>query len=262
MRVYGETFLFINWWMDFLCLLLAARLGRCRFDIGKALISASLGGVYGMAAWTVGKPVLRGIPALLLICLGMAITAFGRPGLRLFPLVTATGWLLSGLSDFVLKQGAPPDAVIWIDSCAVLGILLSIRRIKSTGVHYRLRIEYRGVTVTLPALRDTGNLLKDPVSGLPVAVVSQQMAQMFLPAGTRLNDLSTLPPGWRLVQAKTAAGSRMIMCFIPDQIMILRGKHSWVTETAVAVTDFEESRALLPESLFYAQREDMCHAIL
>lgn len=262
MRVYGEAFLLINGWIDFLCLLLAARLGRCRFAARKALISASLGGVYGAAAWAAGKPVLRSVPALLLVCLGMALIAFGRRGPRLFPLVAAAGWLLSGLSDFVLKQGAPPAAVIWIDSTAVLGIMLSTRQIRSSGVHYRLRIVYKGVTVTLPAMRDTGNLLRDHASSLPVAVVSQNLAQTFLPPGTRINDLSTLPPGWRLVQAKTAAGSRTLMCFVPDQIMILQGEHSWAVETAIAVADFEENQALLPDSLFYEQREDMCHAVL
>ncbi len=263
MRVYGETFIFINWWMDFLCLLLAARLSRCRFSTVKAMVSAGFGALYGMAAWAAGKPVLRCVPILLLVCLGMAFIAFGRRGPRLFPTVTAAGWLLSGLSDFVLKHGASPASVIWIDGGAALCVLLVKNRICIPyGGRCFLRIEYEGRTALLPALRDTGNLLTDHASGLPVIVVSQTLARIFLPAGTQINDLSTLPPGWRLIRVKTAAGGRTLMCFYPDRTIIRHGKHAWPTEAMIAVSDFEESRALLPDSLFSEQREGRSHAVL
>ena len=263
MRVYGEAFLFINWWMDFWCLLLAARLGRCRFDVGKALISAGFGGVYGVIAWAAGKPALRSAPALLLACLGMAFIAFGRRAPRLSPIVFAAGCLLSGLSEFVMKQGASPASVIWIGGGAALCVFFLTRRIGSaeTG-RYGLRIIYQRKTTVLPALRDTGNLLTDGVSSLPVIVLPQTLAKPFLPPGTRVNDLSTLPSGFRLVRAKTAAGSRTLMCFSPDQIVIREGKRAWHTDAVIAVSDFEESRALLPDSLFSEPREGMCHAVL
>ena len=89
MQVYGEAFFFINGWMDFLCILLAARLGRSRFHAGKALISAALGSVYGVLAWMPGTHLLRTVPALLTVCLLMCQVAFGKRCLRLFPLVLA-----------------------------------------------------------------------------------------------------------------------------------------------------------------------------
>ena len=263
MRVYGEAFLFINGWMDFLCLLLAARLGKSRFNAGKALISAGFGAVYAVPAWSAGMADLRSVPILLLVCLGMARIAFGRRGLRLFPLIAAAGWFLSGLSDFVLKSGGSPASVIWIDSGAAVGILLLTRRICILdGVHYGLRMAYRGQTAVFSALLDTGNLLIDSVSGLPVIILSQGLAKPFLPPGTDLNDLSTLPQGWRLVRAKTAAGSGTFMCFSPDQIVVRQGKHSWKAEALIAVSGFEERYALLPASLFSEPKEGMCHAVL
>ncbi len=263
MRICGEAFLCVNGWMDFLCLLLAARLGRSRFSAGKALISAGLGAVYGAAAWSLGEPGLRGVPALALVCLGMALIAFGRRGPRLFLLVMAAGWLLSGLSDFVLKRGLPSASVIGIDSGAALGVLLLTRRIGGVrGGHCSLRIDYKRGSVAVSALRDTGNLLTDGVSALPVIVLPLRLAKPFLPPGTRADDLSTLPSGWRLVRAKTAAGVRTLMCFTPDQIVISRGKRVWRAEAAVAVSDFDENSALLPESLFYEPEEETCHAVL
>ena len=237
MRVYGEMFLLINGWMDFLCLLLAARLGRSRFYTGKALISASLGGVYGMLSWMDSFPFLHSVPALLLWCLLMCRVAFGKRCPRLFPLVLAAGWLLSGLSNFT-------------------------RRIVDTGGSFSVKLAYQGKSTEVRAMRDTGNMLADSVSGLPVIVLPERLARAFMPPETNPKDLCTLPPGWRLLRVKTAAGSKALMCFTPDQIMIVQGTRVWRTDAVIAVSAFEESRALLPDSLFSEPREEMCHAVL
>lgn len=263
MRVYGEAFFFINVWMDFLCLLLASRLGHSRFHVGKALISAALGGVYAVLAWTDGKHFLRTLPVMMLTCLLLCWTAFGKRCLRLFPLTASAGWLLSGLSNFALEQGGPPSMAIWITSGAALALLLLTRRIGDQGGgSFWLRIKFGGTEAETPALRDTGNLLFDSVSGLPVIVLPERRGRVFLPPGTELKDLSTLPRGWRLLRMKTAAGSKTLMCFTPEQIVIRQGTRVWRTEGLVAVCDFEESRAMLPDSLFSEQREGMCHAVL
>ena len=263
MRVYGEAFLFINGWMDFLCLLLAARLGRRRFNAGKALISAGFGAVYGLVAWSAGARALRSVPVMVLVCFGMTFAVFGRGGPRLFPLVAGAGWMLSGLSDFVLRQGAAPASAIWINGGFAYFVLLLTRRIgKNCGGQYRLRIVFQGNTIFLPALRDTGNLLTDGITGLPVIVMPRNLAGPFVASGINVNDLGDLPTGWRLIRVKTAAGNKTLMCFTPDRIVIRQGKQTWRAEAVIAVSDFEESRALLPDSLFYEQREGTCHAVL
>ena len=262
MRVYGEAFLLINGWMDFLCLLLAARLGRSRFHTGKALISAALGAVYGVLAWMPEKPYLHSVPMLLTIDLLMCWITFGKRCPRLFPLALASGWLLSGLSNYVMEKNGPPGAVTLIDSGAVLAVLLLTRRIGDHGGYFRLRMTYQGKSEEIPALRDTGNQLSDAVSGLPVIVLPERLALNYLPQGTNLKDLSTLPPGWRLLRVKTAVGCKALMCFTPDQIILRQGTRAYYAEAVIAVSDFAESRALLPDSLFCEQREEMCHAVI
>ncbi|MBQ6959686.1 MAG: sigma-E processing peptidase SpoIIGA [Clostridia bacterium] len=262
MRVYGEVFLVMNGWMDYLCLLLAARLGRSRFHAGKALISAGLGAVYAVLAWTAKTSFLRGVPMLLAIDLLMCWIAFGRRCPRLAPLVMAAGCLLSGLSNFVLEQGIPPWAAVIIVSGAALALLLLTRQVRGGEGCYRLQIVYRGQSAETRALRDTGNLLWDGVSGLPVIVLPERLGRDFLPPGTNLKDLSTLPRGWRLLQVKTAAGSKALMCFIPDQTVLRQGTRVHCVEAVIAVAGFQENYALLPERLFSEQREEICHAVL
>ena len=92
MRVYGEAFFLMNGWMDYLCLMLTASLGRRRFRPGRALLAAGLGAGYALIAW-MGGAWLRGVPALAAAALGMTSIAFGRGGLRLWPLTGAAGRL-------------------------------------------------------------------------------------------------------------------------------------------------------------------------
>ena len=262
MRVYGEAFLMINCWMDFLCLWLAARLGRSRFHTGKALISAGLGGVYGVLAWTGEMRFLRGGPMLLAVCLLMCWITFGKRCPRLFLLVFAAGWMLYGLSNFVMEKGGPAWAVILIESGAALAVLLLTQGIGDRSGSFSVKLEYRGKTIAVRAMRDTGNLLSDNLSGLPVIVLPENLARNYLPPGTDLKDLSTLPPGWRLLPVKTAAGTKALMCFTPDQIVLRQGTRAYCAEAVIAVSDFREKYALLPDSLFSEQREGMCHAVL
>ena len=149
-----------------------------------------------------------------------------------------------------------------MDSGAVLAVLLLTRQIRSGGGWYSLQIMNRGQSAEIPAMRDTGNLLADGVSGLPVIVVPKRLARDFLPPGTDLKDLSTLPPGWRLLRVKTAAGSKALMCFTPDQIVLRQGTRVQYAEAVIAVAGFQEKCAMLPDSLFSEQREGMCHAVL
>ena len=86
MRVNGEIFFLINGWMNYLSLLLAARLGRVR--LRRGLLSSVLGSGYALAAWG-WLPTLRGVPQLMLAALGMAALSFGRHALIMGPLVLA-----------------------------------------------------------------------------------------------------------------------------------------------------------------------------
>ena len=115
-------------------------------------------------------------------------------------------------------------------------------------------------SVQVPALRDSGNLLRDGATGLPVIVAPEALLRPLLPAGVRSADLSTLPPGWHLTRARTAAGSACLMCFFPDNLTLSQGRRSHRVQAAVALSDFSSPRALLPEAIFSQEGKD--HASL
>lgn len=255
MRVRGEAFFLLNGWMDYLCLYLAAAMGRTRFSRGRTALAALLGALYAAGALSAPDWV-RGIGGLTGCCLAMAFIAFGRRFLRLAPLVFLSGWMLAGLTDFLLLRGWAALGIVALCGGGALGISLLLRRTgASGGGGCRVRIVWRGRAVCLPAIRDTGNLLTDRRTGLPVIVASARALRPLLPEGVRADDLSTLPPGFHLIRAATAAGGRTLMCFLPHRLTVVQGGKEQRVEAAVALSGFREGRALLPDAIFSGEGE-------
>ena len=257
MRVYGEAYLFINFWMDFLSLLIAARLRRARFRGIRAAIGAAVGAVYALGAWA-GSSTLRGFPALFMVMMAVTLISFGKSGFSLFPWVTAAALLLCGLTDALLKNGASSTAVLAGCGLTALGItFLQNRRSPAAENTGELLLAYRGQIVHLPAMRDSGNLLTDAITGLPVIVAPKQAIVSLLPAGVQTGNLSTLPVGWRLLPIRTAAGSALLMCFRADKVEIRENGKAHVLDAVIAISEFSEKAALVPDDFFQAERGNM-----
>lgn len=256
MRVSGEAFLLMNGWMDFWCLYLAAAIRRTRFFPVRAAIAAGLGA--GYAVWALGGPCwARSCLGLAGSALLLSAAAFGPKGLRLTPFVALSGWTLSGAAAFLRDRGWAAAWILLLCGCAAaaVGRLLGRSGVPADRGGYILQITWRGRTLRLPALRDSGNLLTDAWSGLPVIVASARALAPLLPGGVRPDDLATLPAGFRLIRAATAAGGKTLMCFVPDRTIVIGDGKRWRVEAAVALSGFREGRALLPEAIFSGKGE-------
>ena len=249
MRANGEVFFFMNGWMNFLSLALCARLARVRLRWGRGLAAALLGGGYALIAWGCW-PVLRRMPALLLCSAGMAALAFGRRGWRLGAFVWAAGLMLSGLSRLLNRYGMPPGGQILACGGAVLllGRLLAGkgRQWAGRGV---VRIQWRGREAALPALVDSGNLLRDGLTGLPVIVAPGAALGGLLPPEVNPGDTASLQSGLRLIRVRTAAGEKTLMCFHPDGVELRLGRARRWTDAVVALSGAALPRALVPTAL-------------
>lgn len=260
MAVNGEAYYLLNFWIGLLSLLLGARLARVRFRLGRALLSSALGGVYAIIAW-MGPEALRGSAAPLCAMIGCTLLALGRGGLRAVPAVLAVGLLYGGMARVWLENGLPsgwffPATGVWVPLLCGMPF-----RARQDGTETRLRLIYRGRTLTLPVLRDSGNALRDPLTGLPVIVLSVRAARPLLPCVPDVDDLSTLPPGFRFLRTATAAGKRTLMCFHPDRVTLRQGRRKWETDAVIALSGFSEARAVVPEILlrWEAGRHDAAH---
>lgn len=249
MRVNGEAYFLLNVGLDLFSLLLAERLMRIRAKPARLLFAALLGGVYALAAAFEGS--LRLLVWALPMGLLLSLTAFGRAGLRAFPGLMAGSLFLSGGLGFGLRREWPKAGILLLIAAAglVLSFLLARGRI-APAERLTILIAYRGRSAALPAFRDSGNTLFDPLTGLPVMVLPFQGVRSLLPEGTDPRELSTLPRGFRLIRVRTAAGEKTLMCFHPERVLLRSGKRACCVDAVAAVSAFPEKKALLPEALF------------
>ena len=84
----------------------------------------------------------------------------------------------------------------------------------------RVRIRCGDCESAVTALVDSGNLLRDPLSGDPVLILPRNTFRRL----TRLPEDSTLLPGMRLLRARTASGITLMIVLRPDGIFLLSGR--------------------------------------
>ena len=74
-----------------------------------------------------------------------------------------------------------------------------------------LTLTRKGRSVTLQALRDTGNTLRDPITGETVTVLSPRIGERLgLPAAVLRDPAGELVPGMRVIPARTVGGGGLL----------------------------------------------------
>lgn len=103
-------------------------------------------------------------------------------------------------------------------------------------------------SVLLPAMLDSGNLLRDSITGLPVLVVPWRAMMVLFPQAGDWMQPGQLPPGFRLLNVRTAAGGGLLPLFRPDLCRLYVRGRRWETELLVAAAgrEYDGVQALVP----------------
>ncbi len=205
MTVYVDVVVLLNFLVDFLLLLGTNRLCGYPPGWGRCALASAVGGLYAGACLLPGFYFLGNIlwrmVSLVVICwiaFGFSVSALRR-GMIFLLLSMALGGIAIGIGNGGI--GSLIAAALGVCMMCVLGFQERPGRVCYVPVD----ISYQGKRVRLTALRDTGNSLRDPVTGRSVLVVGADVAQQ-LTGLTRqqlqapVNTLSQSPlSGLRLV---------------------------------------------------------------
>ena len=213
MAVYLDLVMVLNFLVDFLLLLGTNRLSGFPMGAWRCAGASLVGAVYSGACLIPGFRFLGNLlwrSVSLCIMGGMAfgcnMGALKRGGIFLLLSMAMGGIALS------LGRGDMLSLML----CAALCLLLSLVSFGGqvgSREYIPLKISYEGRTVSLIALRDTGNTLKDPVTGEQVLVISSEVAlrltglteqQLRLPMET-LAERSI--PGLRLIPYRSVGNN-------------------------------------------------------
>ena len=282
--VYGDILFFVNFCMDFQCLFLAAKLMRRPCFVKRTLIASALGAFYACAALFLQTAGVFAFLADCGVCLLMCFIAFWGAGVGVrrlsvsfliyFGVSCAVGGVMSGMASLLTRAELPLGvggelSAVSFFLLAVLGGALTLlwgrfcqRRAKGKRVDLTLALEGRRVAVR--CMVDTANLLRDPVSGRPVALLDMRVAALLLPealtdffeAGDHV-ELTALPSELarrvRLIPTRTATGQALLPALAPDLALLDAGRGATAVELLIAPThlavDTDDYRALLPAEL-------------
>lgn len=205
MAVYLDVVMLLNFLVDYLLLLGTNRLSGSPMAPGRCALAAVLGSVYAGACML---PGFRFLGNLLWRCVSlglMAVLAFGlrRDALKKGGLFLLLSLSLGGMAMCFARQNFAALTLgaggIWLLCRVAFGDGTVGRQLVPVTLHCGQR------QASFTALRDTGNTLRDPITGEPVLVVSGKIGEKLTGLSPKqlAEPLETLAagslPGLRLI---------------------------------------------------------------
>ena len=272
-EVYLDLYVLVNVSMDLLCLMITSALLHRRMPKWRPFFAATLGGVYAAIALILG---FRGVIGFVLdtaVALLICLIAFCEKGTRplailkwtaVFVLISMMmGGVMTGLYACLNRLHLPleslqgDDLSVWTFALlsAVAGVA-TWRGGRLLGLSSKTRIVsvravLFGKAVTLRALVDTGNLLRDPVSGRSVIVAApDRLASVLPPPLLRVCQTGKVEP-WlsshehakslRPIPTQTASGSSLLFAIVPDELTVDEGKGAYHADYLIAPSSLGET---------------------
>lgn len=177
---YLVVAILLNVLVELLLLLAANHMAGFPQNIPRSLLAAAIGGIYSGACLLPGLYFLGSLlwRCVFLFCMGLVAYGFHKSGIRrcmVFLLLSmALGGIVLGIGDGGVLSVIAGGILFCLISYTGLGNALA-------GQSYvNVTLQNGDIEETLLALRDTGNTLKDPLTGESVLVADAKSAEKLL----------------------------------------------------------------------------------
>lgn len=252
MIVYVELVLFNNLAVDFAICIATQLLRYRKISAARAIVAAVLGAIAACLYAIAPKSVMLAIKLLLAPIMSLLVTKFEGKGLRhrivdyictliCFCLLTYfVGGMVYGIS-YALGIDLSRYALLGVVACAVVVCLLSVyaiaRKRAARACIKGVKLVVEGHSTTLQGLCDSGNLLVDEVSGLPVAIISSR-------AASSLNNAKRVGT----ICVNTVGGESCMELIKPDCVYVDGRRQSALC--AISEQSFLDYDVILQNSMF------------
>jgi len=233
---HAEAYLVWNAVLSGISLLLGGKLAGLDAPPKKCLLlCALLGGVGALAGLYL--PHLQTF-ALFLCPLSVwaCYRSNGMPACARAMVTTAcAAVLVGGCGELLIRLGQPP--MVSLSLAALLTLLLFALCVLLPTAFCEVKqveITVNRRSLLLPAMLDSGNLVRDPLTSQPVIVVPAHAVGLLFPEYEAVS-LEALPPGFRLLRVRTAAGTGLWPMFRPDSCRVYLNGESGDANAMVAV---------------------------
>lgn len=258
--LYADVMLFLNFALDFLCLSVTAKVASRRFVGWRVVLGALFGAVYALVSVTFTDllqivQVLLHLSAAALLCLIAFSFGSGRRFLKTWFVFLMSSAGMGGLILATYYIGIQKATALGIVGTALAFFALAVlyglfcrKRVYSRNM--KIEITFGKNKVKADVLVDSGNLVTEPFSALPVVILSSSV----LPAPLDKPNIENSPIPLRAIPIRTETGLGLLYGFIPDSIMLCppfekQRKVDAVIGIDTDNTDFAGCDGLLPGAL-------------
>ncbi len=243
MTVYADILVLVNTYVNFFVLLATCALLRHNVSFYRMLFGSFAG---GLGALIILLPqqneVLTAISNLLLATLISVITfGFGRPRIviKRIAFFFGSSFVFSGCIYCVWLAFKPArliinNSVIYFDisalelivaSAVIYGLIIIVRTLnggfcKNERRTVELSICHNGENVTYKCLLDTGNMLRDAFSDMPVAVVDGRLSDRLGINFSSLDEGAIRDNKIRFIPFNTVGNEGLMPVFKPSSVKI------------------------------------------
>ena len=225
--IYIDSFFLLNFTIDYLILLAAGRIASLPLIRWRILLAALVGSFYAVACVLWSGAFLRLATVKLLLGAGMVLIAYGFSGkpLRNFAVffilsaafggaVWACSFLNSSPSNGILFPLSIKTLLLSFSVCYVV-VTLVFRHTgrKTERALFSIELTHNDVTIHFSALQDTGNELRDPLSGYRVMVVDAKTLTPLFPEELQIQFHTASP--MELVEQLSSRGGCHTVRLIP-----------------------------------------------
>jgi len=225
-EVYLDLVMLLNFLVDFSLLLGTNWLSGHPPGLKRCMMGAAFGGVYSGICLIPEFRFMGNLLWRLVSLLIMSWISFGF-GIGMLRRAGVFAMLSMALGGIALSFGKG-EVVPLLCCCGILWLLCLLGFSDPPGsVQYeQITLRFRASTLRLLALRDTGNTLKDPITGEPVLVISPEAAEKLtgLTKEQLLCPLETISrrilPGLRLIPYSSIGGGGMLLAMRFPQVQM------------------------------------------
>lgn len=253
--MYIEVFFIDNFIMNALILRMTSSLVRRKAPLWLILLGSALGALYASLSVTVARALML-LPFKLslgfVIALFIPFRSFKDYALNVAALYFSSfvaGGAVVCLQCIIEKLcggngaiGSVSFTAAFLGAASAFAAPRFFRKLHGINLSEctkrRLRLCHKGIICEFEAVIDTGNSLKEPISGIPVIIVN----------APQFTDFAFLPIPYATIDAQC-----IMYGFMPDRIEIYQG--GWIAVSAAVALSQKElvgTKAILPPSVLPA----------
>jgi len=244
-ELYIDVFFLVNFMMDYILLSLVQKMLKCTATHGSICIGAVAGAlctcvimiIPGMN--TLVKFILfHGAVSILMIKIGLKI-GWNKTFLRAYILLYINAFLVGGIMG-VFQQYVRIASLFFVFAIAgyslSLGIWNLLTYLAERNVRRcKVRLIKGDQECMLEALLDTGNRLRDKMTGKPVSIISSETAKKL--GISDMEDRNKESRVWYIPYHSIGKAEGVMPAVMLDRMCICRRQEIWIEKPVVAICE-------------------------